>query len=262
MNEETRGYFEAGRRRAEAGDHDGALTAWEQAIALEPGEPLLRLTRGLLALSIGQMETARIDYEALVPESAAWRVFRTRLEADRKAPRALLPEYDQAVADGPNEATIYYYRAMLYYKMGESARAIEDYSRAIDLDPTDASAYLNRGNIRLEVGEIEAAIADFDAAITINRDFAFAFNSRANAYRELGDHAAALSDYDRAIDLMPGYATAYHNRGYTREELGDLEGALADLTEYLSQTQGAALRGQAHVERMTRALRRRIKRSR
>jgi hypothetical protein len=92
-----------GLSRGWAGDLDGAIAAFDQAVAQSPRLAIAWLNRGL-----------------------AWR---------RKGdPKRALTDLDQAVRYAPGAARGYYYRSLLLRQRGDARRALADERRAVELD--------------------------------------------------------------------------------------------------------------------------------
>ncbi|GAA0312468.1 hypothetical protein GCM10009087_23250 [Sphingomonas oligophenolica] len=86
------------------GDMDGAITAFDQAIALQPRLSIAWLNRGLAWQRKGDLDRAIADL-------------------------------DQAVRYAPDAARGYYHRSLALREHGDRRRAAADEARAVDLDP-------------------------------------------------------------------------------------------------------------------------------
>lgn len=93
-----------GLMRAWQGDLDGAITKFDQAIALSPHDAVAYLNRGLALQRKGEFSRAGTDL-------------------------------DRAVRYAPGEARGHYYRSLLLRQRGEADRAKADADRAVALDP-------------------------------------------------------------------------------------------------------------------------------
>jgi tetratricopeptide (TPR) repeat protein len=72
-----------------------------------------------------------------------------------------------ALQSGPNNATTYDSRGLIYLKMGQLGAAIDDYSSALRFDPKLASALYGRGLAKLKKGDKAGSDTDISAAQTI-----------------------------------------------------------------------------------------------
>ncbi len=93
-----------GLTHAWSGDEDGAVAAFDQAIAVAPDLPRAYLNRGLANARRGDLQQGIADL-------------------------------DEAIRRAPHAARGYYNRGLLYRRAGDSARAEADEQRAVELDP-------------------------------------------------------------------------------------------------------------------------------
>ncbi len=175
-----------------AGRHNDAITAYRQALELDPQQ-------AEAWHSLGNVYHARGD------ETAA-------IEA-----------YRQAVTLTPEYAAAWNSLATLYGTLGRFDEAIEAYGRVIDLEPDFAWPYNNLGFIYARRGEHDQAIKLYRQAIERHRDD----DSRAVSWSNLGDAQLALDNrdeaiyaYNEAITLSPNYAWPYHNLAVVYELRG------------------------------------------
>ena len=86
-------------------------------------------------------------------------------------------------------------------KQGDYAKAIADFTEAIRLNPDNAEIYFNRAITYNTVGNPEKAIADLDRVILAHPDQANAYFNRGNSYGTLGNFPKALENYSTYRDL-------------------------------------------------------------
>ncbi len=72
--------------------------------------------------------------------------------------------YDNLLANGQDDAGIYFKRASVKFLMGDALGASQDLTQAITRNPAMAEAYFNRGAARINLYDIKAALEDFAAA--------------------------------------------------------------------------------------------------
>jgi tetratricopeptide (TPR) repeat protein len=120
------------------GDYDGAITAFDRALAIDP-RPESYYNRGLAYHSKKNIDKAIADWNTVI-------------NLDARDVRA------------------YRQRGNGYFTKGDFSLAIADYSRAIELDPKDPKAYYNRGVVFQTRGELARAAADFNTVITLGGD--------------------------------------------------------------------------------------------
>jgi tetratricopeptide (TPR) repeat protein len=190
--------LEAGNKKHEARDYDGAIADYTAAIALAPREAALYFNRG-----IARRDTGR-DVEGALAD------FTKTLELNPKNPAAC------------------HFRGFLRFNQGDVDGALADYDRSIELDPKNAVVYLNRGHARYARGDLKGTLADFDQALALDPKFTRAYYNRGTTRAATGDLEGALADYEKALELSPEFVMAYYGRGVVRRDQGDLERARGD----------------------------------
>ena len=189
----AKAYNNRGNARMAAGDREGALSDYNQALALDPNYAPAYYNRGLFRYQLGEREDA-------------------------------LSDYNQAIAIEPSNALAYYNRGIIRYELGDKSGALTDYSQGIALNPTLTLAYYNRGITHYYLGEREAAVEDLSRAIALDSTYAPAYYNRANVRSHLGDVEGASADFQKAADLYreqgneESYKGALERLGKLREE--------------------------------------------
>ena len=131
--------FGTGLARAQAGDHEAAIRAYDRAIALDPQHPQLYLSRAL-----------------------SW----TRLDRFQRA----IEDYDRAIELDPRSRLAWASRAAARVKLEQFAQAVADYDRALTIDPRYAQGYLDRGLARGNLGQARETIDDFECFLELAPD--------------------------------------------------------------------------------------------
>ncbi|HET8780833.1 MAG TPA: tetratricopeptide repeat protein [Pyrinomonadaceae bacterium] len=173
------------------------ISAYDSAIAANPGEAQLYCERGDAYAELQKFDKAVADY-------------------------------DKAISLKPNDPALIIGRGYFYASMGDLTSALADFDGAIALDPKNAMAYSNRGAAYSKTGNVPQAIADYGLAIEHEPRYANAYANRAYAYYKLGMYEKGIADCDKALALRPDHANTYNNRGHCRAALGDDHGASAD----------------------------------
>ena len=196
-------YFFRGFTKYELGLYHEAISDYDTAIRLNPGDAFAYLTRGLAKAALKQYTAAIADYDTAI---------------------RLKPDYALAYRNrGAAKANL----------MKQYAAAIVDYTQAIRLNPDDAATYYNRGLAKAALKQYFAAVADYDTAIRLNPDFALAYHNQGLAKAALKQYAAAIVDYTQALRLKPDYALAYYKRGIAKYNLKQYAAAIVDYTQAL-----------------------------
>jgi len=164
--------------------------------------------------------------------------------------------FNEAVEMYPDDASIYFYRALAYHYKEDYDRAIADYTEAIRINPDGAGAYNNRGNIYYDEEDYDRAIADYTEAIRIDPDDILAYNNRIRAYSKKGDYERVIADSSELIRIDPDDADAYNSRGWNYYLKGEYQQALEDAnwsitirpTHYALDTRASAYQGLGNLD--------------
>ena len=154
--------------RERGGDLNGALSAYETALQLDPKDADLANDLGRLAMQMGLHEVAEQLF------------------------RHFIAERPQAV-DGPNNLACAL-RDQLRY-----GDAVDVLRPAILANPESALLWNTLGATLAEQGETEQSLVFFDEALRLDPAFAKARYNRANIRLSLGDPAGALQDCETAL---------------------------------------------------------------
>jgi serine/threonine protein kinase, bacterial len=194
--------IEAGDKKYNDNDINGALAEYNRAIKLAPNDPRGYNGRGAI-------------YEVKLRQS-----------------EPALADYNRAIQLAPKDSTGYRNRADLKNSLlNDPQGAKADYDRAISLNPNDTVALVNRGRLReSKLNDPTGALTDYNQAISIDSNYALAYVFRGELKaNKINSPVAALADYDRAIKLAPEEPNYLYDRGLLKKNhLNDKAGAIAD----------------------------------
>ena len=139
-----------------------------------------------------------------------------------------IDELSAAIAQNPENASLYFERAMAYKKFGDTVKALDDYKTVIKLDSGIPAPYYNIGNIYLTGGKFNDAIQYYKTAVKLNPKFAYAYNNMGNASVKLGLTNDGMQYYNKAIGADKNFALPYFNRGLIYFGWKKYDPALAD----------------------------------
>ena len=261
-----------GNKLLRAGNHDGAINLYREAIALYPND-------------------ATIAYERLGDVYYNLKDYTKAIEC-----------YDRVTQMDSNYIMPYYKRGYAYCHLGDTEKAvenfqkshsggdmvkyaykIEEYKKKLKNNPNDSETYFLRANayremtweltwelngiIRWKFDEIrnydeiqknaasKNALADYARAIAINSNNFRYYIERAKLYYTLKEYNTFIEDLNKSIQLLPdGFLSSYHDDYYRcdnpyfllgkyYEELGHKEKAIENLklalkiTKYKSDKQ-------------------------
>jgi predicted Zn-dependent protease len=200
------GFYMLGLSAWKAGDHEGSLEAFDQALRLDPNhrKSLLNSARVLL-------ETAR--------------------------PKEALERVKQALAIEPLSSDGLRLLGRAHHELGEIPEAIDAYQRAIAIDDTDTWAMNNLGFIYIQQGRSEEALPPLARAVEIRGNVPVFQNNLGTALERTGHLAAARQAYEAALEADSTYtkASVALERVKSRGEGADT--AAVDLTALSSDFQ-------------------------
>lgn len=160
-------YAERGRILFIRRQYSDAVTAYDAALALNPGraEVYLGKADALLALHRFRDAAAALDQFVARGGKLTTEVYRTRglIRARQGQFSSALSDYSQALTFQPDAAT-YTARGWVLLANDLALLALQDFEEALRLDPRKAEAYAGRGLIRVRQGQYTQALADASAA--------------------------------------------------------------------------------------------------
>ena len=162
------------------GDHDSAITAFTEAIRLDP-------------------------------QSMHYYCSRAFAYADKKENDKAIADFSRSIEIDPKFELGYLYRGNTYRLKRDFDRALADSTKAIRLQPDDASAYTHRGLVYFDRGDYDKALADFNQAIDPDPKVVAALNID-ESERDPGNYGFAIID-PNAKDPHYYRGLAYFNKG-------------------------------------------------
>lgn len=186
---------------------DEALSDFDKALALDPGQDKALLGRGL---ALGRM--GRVD-EGI----AALSVYITR---------------------HPDSSVAYTKRGVRHLWKGDAKAAEADLRKALDLDPNNAEAHDDIGVIFAQRKDYDTAIDHFTHTVTIDPSYQKGFHNLAMAYYLSGRDSLALFAVNQAVTLNPNARDSVMLKAHILDALGQSRAAanLRDEAEFMPQS--------------------------
>ncbi|MBD2533284.1 tetratricopeptide repeat protein [Nostoc flagelliforme FACHB-838] len=262
--------YQKGVNKYDAGNYEGAIEDFNQAIELDPQNALAYNRRGDAYYRLGDYEQAQADSSQAIllnPQDANAYFDRGFAFSELNKYKEAIADYTQAIKLNSKDAYAYYGRGLARAKSKDNKGAIEDFSKAIALKPQYNEAYLQRGILRRRLRQRLEAIQDFDKiiknnptdakayyqrgltqsinkqkyaalkdytdAVNINPKYIEAYLNRGDIYSDLGNKVEATEDYNTILQIDPKFIAAYIHRGIHRFSFGDYKGAIEDYTAAL-----------------------------
>lgn len=225
-----------------AGTYEAALTAYEEALRIDPGhvgalrgraDCLARLNRKPEAFEAFRRILARD------PKNVdALRMVMRQLAENRRW-RECLETVDSLLRVRPNESSALEMRGDALTNLGRRPEALAAYEASAALDSSnenvrqkieevrvDVPGLLSRALIGSASGNYPQALLLFDDILEVEPSNVNALIGKAVAYRRSGKPQEALNCLDLVLGVQANNASALLNRGNILIEEGDLEGAL------------------------------------
>jgi tetratricopeptide (TPR) repeat protein len=171
-------YIELGDAKRHSGDLPGAISAYRQAVALDPLSSRAQRRLGATLGSIGQEDEGR-------------GVLQTAIDHE------------------PDNALLWYELGLIESRVGNHERAISSLKRALELKPDFADAQNNLGTTLTQTGDFVGAETAFRAALMINP---YDPSARANLGRLLARNAnwkEAAFQLQKAVQMDAADANAH-----------------------------------------------------
>lgn len=165
-------YGNRGQAYQRKGDNDRAMADYNQAISIDPKNPVFFNNRGI--------------------------VYRNKGDFDRA-----IADYTQAISLNPKDHDAYYNCGISYRNKGDLDHAMSDYSQAISLNPKDPDFFNNRAFVYRLKGDLDHAISDYGDAIRLDPKNDALYARRGRAYFYSGNQAKALADMSQATEIDP-----------------------------------------------------------
>ena len=193
---------------------DDADVRYRRVLGFVPDHVMALTNLGALSLVRGDHAGARSALERAVacdPESeAAWRNLASVLEC-ADDPHALGRCLEDAIARVPESIPLRYRQALHLLGRGDAASARTVFESVTALDPSCFEAHYRTGQLDLAGGDAQAAAPRLAAACRLRPDSPAAANDLGVAHWLLGDRDGARVCFTHALSVSADYAPARHN---------------------------------------------------
>lgn len=288
------------------------LDSVSQLIEENPNDADLYHNRGLMLLMIGEVQAAMGDVgRAIIMDSTRYEYYLTisdiyfksnrpeLSQSSLKRARALAPENTEpilrlaefnlylqdyksaiiacndAINLDPNTDRAYFFKALSYKELGDTAKAIDNYLITVEKEPDNVDAYVELGiiyagrNIPLAEQYYKNALRSdpnsreamyglglyyqdndrLNEALEIYTQLTRVDSNYVNAYYNMGfinyemlkDYKLALNHFNRAVRANPEHVPSIYMRGLCFEARGDIQNAKGQYQLALTKDEGYRL---------------------
>jgi len=200
-----------------------------EAVRLAPQEPLGHVLRGTTAEIRDDPKLARADYDKAASLAPIFETFLARGRLLRRLGEtdAAIADFDRAIALGPNYASGYVGRGLVWFDREDYARALLDFTKAAEVEPASTVPLFNQGAVLVAMDRYAEAIPYYDRMLAAVPPDPTGYGARAHARYHLGDLQAALADRRAFVRAASRNANAWTDLGSLLMEMGDHRGGLA-----------------------------------
>ncbi len=248
------GWHNLGVLRARDGDDEGAVGAFERALAVNPAHAPTRLARAESLRRLGRVKDARADYETTLRETAEDDPLRRDAAARLASLLRDAGAYDDAVEVlrdtlrvAGATSRIYTGLCLIYMAQGRDELAVLVIGRAIELDAKDPAAYNALALLYLRQGKAQEAFDRFDHATSLDPSYIDARYNKASVLLDAGDFTRAKQELETIVQKAPDDWAAHVSLGVAWRGLKDHAAAckkfelVADKAPRRSRARGDAL---------------------
>ncbi len=216
------------------GDLAQAILAYEEALALDPDDPLLHISLARMLVFDGRTEQGVARGEeavALAPDNArAWAVLALAYDWSGRVAEAIdagerAVELDPALAEG------YAYLAEAYADGMRWPDAMEAIETAVQLDELSVDVHHSFGWVLETQGDYQGAAEEYDRAIELHPNLAHLYVAAGRNYAWLDELDTAIDRYRRATEIDPDDPAGYDRLGWAYCINGDRERAEVSLAQ-------------------------------
>jgi len=180
-----------------SGAEDFAAATFEQAISLEPNNPIHYANLGRVHLAVADRARMLKSSEDEATVTAATDAEVSELVAAEEA-------FLKAIELKGDYAPAHYYLAAVYERQGKLEESAARLYALTKVSPTDVGLGLQLGLMLARMEEYEAARAELERVVGIAPNYSNALWYLSAVYELLGDDAKALETAKKVLELNPG----------------------------------------------------------
>jgi tetratricopeptide (TPR) repeat protein len=204
------------------GDRDGARTAFQHAIELNPELPQGYLDLALVELSANRLAQAvppLKEYLRREPDSAEAHLLLGRAEHNLNETLPAIKEFQKALALNPRLPLAHYHLGYAEQSLGRLDEALAEFKKEIELNPGFYDSYWLAGKIELDRRHWGTAEKYFRDGLQVRPDGLPALYGLARVEMARGEFAAAAGDLEKVVAREPDNVEAHYTLAQAYQRL-------------------------------------------
>lgn len=246
---EIQEYLTQGAVLSGQGKYEEALAYYDKAEHEDPMDIEIYLSKGIAYANLERLDEAKIQFEKVlkINRASGLAYFHLGSIAILQGDVALGFElYNKAIANGYDDAQLYYSIGLLHEENGETDMAIRNYSKAIQRDAMRPDIRIRKARLLLESNHLPEALQALDEMILTNPDVFEGYHFKFTILLQMKQYDKAEEVLSAAMELFP-------------EDFGFLFDKVSLLKEQKKVEEALALlKGLEDAEEVDDAVRRRI----
>jgi len=233
---EASGLYEQGAACFAAGDHDGALRLFREAIAADPSGAPAHNALGVVLTARGDLTGAAAALAravALDPRNAEARYNLGNMRKQRGDLAGAAASYREALAEAPDLLPAQVNLGVVLSEMGNHAAALDEFRAALAMNPTSPELLKQVGELCVRTGDAAGAMEAFERALAADPGDAGLMRRLAGMKVASGNAGDAVALLKKSVEVHPDDADAWGELGTALVRQGDPEGALVALEHAL-----------------------------
>lgn len=186
--------------------YEEALKYYSKAEAVDMMNIEVHMSKGIAYANLEKYEDAKKEFEKTIKINrtcgiAYFHMGNVEILLDNKSRGIEL--YNNAIANGYDNAQVYYSLGLMYEEEGNYDLAIRNYSKAIMKDHNRPDIRVKKIRLLIENGNLELALNDLNALILSNPDIFEGYHLKYIVLEELGRIEEAQATIDEAMEMFP-----------------------------------------------------------
>ena len=215
-------WYYRGLALQEQGRLETALFSFEQALRIEPDDPLAYAGQCTLLAEL-ELQT----------------------EPDCGLEETVIA-YEQAIASNPNNAVLWIQQGLALEQLHDYQRALTSYERALDIHSAHHMAQARQCGVLNQLGDFETALAACKMAVEGDEQsmttfgLAYAWSQHSAALIGLGEYEDALASAERGINIAPDYPLVWNSHAVSLWHLNQYPEAISSIAVAINLYNDAA----------------------